>query len=94
MIRNRIAMRFPRIGEKLHHSALVKQLPELVLSVLVLLKIGIPSECLASTAKLQKYKIQSSRSGLFGFFDMIEVHFREREVHIYAQKNHPEKPCI
>ena len=33
-------------------------------------------------------------SGLFGFSDMIEVHFREREVHIYAQKNHPEKPRI
>ena len=62
--------------------------------VLALLKIGILSESLSLTAKLQKHKIQSSRSGLFGFSDMIEVHFREREVHIYAQKNHPEKPCI
>lgn len=54
----------------------------------------ILSESLALTVKLQKYKIQSSISGLFSSSDMIEVHFREREVHIYAQKNHPEKPCI
>lgn len=64
------------------------------ISVLALLKIGILSESLAITVKLQKYKIQSSISGLFSSSDMIEVHFREREVHIYAQKNHPEKPCI